>query len=103
MTVRCLVIMYTDRVRRTTRLTRHCPADYRDSVPYVRKTPQRTVGIDDELWADVHTIARARRERVSAIIRAALIDYRERNVHILLAERAAQTETSDEPGHAADA
>lgn len=72
--------------------------DYRDPVPYVRKTPQRTVGIDDELWADVHTIARARRERVSAVIRAALIRYRDEHAHLLLAERATQHDAD----HAAD-
>lgn len=61
-------------------------------MPYVRKTPQRTVGIDDELWADVHTIARERRERVAAVIRNALVRYREENMHVLLAARAAQSD-----------
>jgi hypothetical protein len=53
-----------------------------------RKTPLRSVGVDDELWADVHTIARARREAVSAVMRAALVRYREENLALLEAERA---------------
>lgn len=97
--MRCLGKCYTDRVRRTTRLTRQCPVDYGSGVPYVRKTPQRTVAVDDELWADVHTIARARREKVSAIIRAALVAYREAHANVLLAARAEQL---SEPEQSAD-
>ncbi|MDN5931331.1 MAG: hypothetical protein L0I24_09760 [Pseudonocardia sp.] len=59
-----------------------------------RKTPQRTVGVDDELWADCHAIARARRQRVSDVLRAALVAYRDNN-RDLLDEIKASTETDD--------
>lgn len=59
-----------------------------------RKTPQRTVGVDDELWADCHAIARARRQRVSDVLRAALVAYRDEN-RALLTEIKATTETDD--------
>lgn len=59
-----------------------------------RKTPQRTVGVDDELWADCHAIARARRQRVSDVLRAALVAYRDNN-RDLLDEIKATTETDD--------
>jgi hypothetical protein len=52
----------------------------------------RSIGIPDDLWADVHTIARARAENVSVVIRRALIEYRERHLELLIAERATQRE-----------
>lgn len=79
----CLVKCYTYGVMRATRLSGHCLVGYRADVPYVRKTPQRTVGIDDELWADVQAIAKAKRERVSAVIRSALVRYRDDNRAVL--------------------
>lgn len=52
-----------------------------------RKTPQRTVAIDDELWNDVMAIAKLRREKVSDVIRRALVDYRETHRALLDADR----------------
>jgi len=52
-------------------------------MPTVRRTTQHTVGVDDELWSDCQSIAKARRETVSAVIRAALVDYRAANTHLL--------------------
>lgn len=49
----------------------------------VRRTRQHTVGVDDELWSDCLAIAAERRERLSAVVRAALVDYRERHRAIL--------------------
>lgn len=70
-------------------VTRHSTVNYRGHVPPTqRKTPQRTVGVDDELWADAHTIARVRREKVPAVVRAALVRYRRENLELLEAERA---------------
>ncbi len=72
-----------------------CPVtDYAAGVATTRKTPQRTVGVDDELWADCHAIARARRQRVSDVLRAALVAYRDENRR-LLDEIKATTETDD--------
>ncbi len=51
-------------------------SDYGDDMPpIVRKTPQRTVAIDDELWKAAQRIAAKRREKVSDVLRAALRDY----------------------------
>jgi hypothetical protein len=47
-----------------------------------RKTPQHTVGIDDELWQTVNRIARVRRERVAQVIRASLVRYAEEHAHL---------------------
>lgn len=72
-----------------------CPVtDYAAGVATTRKTPQRTVGVDDELWADCHAIARARRQRVSDVLRAALVAYRDNN-RGLLDEIKASTDTDD--------
>lgn len=71
-----------------------CPVTYAAGVATARKTPQRTVGVDDELWADVHAIARARRQRVSDVLRAALVAYRDEN-RDLLNEIKSSTETDD--------
>lgn len=75
---------YPEGVSETTRRLRQCTVTrYRRDVPNVRKTPQRTVGIDDELWQDCQEIAKARRERVTAVIRAALVKYRDENRHLI--------------------
>lgn len=71
-----------------------CPVTYAAGVATARKTPQRTVGVDDELWADAHAIARARRQRVSDVLRAALVAYRDEN-RDLLNEIKSSTETDD--------
>jgi predicted transcriptional regulator len=44
-------------------------------MPTVRKTPQRTVGVDDELWQKAQRKARRRREKVSDVLRRALVEY----------------------------
>ncbi len=44
-----------------------------------RKTPQRTIGIDEEPWEAARHIARKRRERVPDVLRRALDDYVEEN------------------------
>jgi len=49
--------------------------DYGLTVPTSRKTPQRTVAIDDELWERVRQIAATRRETISEVIRRALVAY----------------------------
>lgn len=54
---------------------RHCTVSYRDPVPTIRKTPQRTVGVDDELWQAAQEIAKKRREKVSDVLRRALVVY----------------------------
>lgn len=48
-------------------------------MPQTRKTPQHTVGVDNELWQAAMRIARKRRERVSDVLRRALVDYVERH------------------------
>ena len=68
---------------RTATATRQRPVHYRARVATARKTPQRTVGIDDELWNDVQYIAKERREKVSDILRSALVEYREKHRRIL--------------------
>ncbi|MGH3599442.1 MAG: hypothetical protein ACRDQH_04050 [Pseudonocardiaceae bacterium] len=60
-----------------------------------RKTPQRTVGVDDELWADCHAIARVKRQRVSDILRSALVSYREENAAVLDEIKRAAPPTDD--------
>lgn len=72
----------------------HCPVTYAGGVATTRKTPQRTVGVDDELWADCHAIARVKRIRVSDVLRAALVKLREDN-RALLDEIKASTDTDD--------
>lgn len=64
-----------------------CPVSYGAPVATTRKTPQRTVAIDDELWNDVMAIAKLRREKVSDVIRRALVDYRETHRALLDADR----------------
>lgn len=68
-----------------TALLSHCPgSDYGPDVATTkRKTPQRTVGIDDELWESAQTIAAKRRERVPDVLRRALVEYVERHRELL--------------------
>ena len=49
------------------------------SVPPVRRTPQHTVAIDDELWQAAKRIAAKRHERVSDILRRAVFEYVEQH------------------------
>lgn len=73
-----------------------CPVtDYASRVTTVRKTPQRTVVVDDELWEDCKAIAAARRTRISDVIRARLLDYREENAALLAELRAAARADDD--------
>lgn len=58
------------------------------------RTTQHTIGVDDELWNDCMAIAKVRRETLSAVARAAYVDYRLRN-RALLDEIKATTETDD--------
>jgi hypothetical protein len=51
--------------------------------PYVRKTPQRTVAVDDELWDDCLAIAKVRRQKLSDVLRSALVTYRLENQALL--------------------
>lgn len=72
-----------------------CPVtDYAARVATTRKTPQRTVGVDNELWRDCHAIAKVKRVRVSDVLRGALVEFREEN-RVLLDEIKANTETDD--------
>jgi len=59
-------------------------------MPSIRRTTQHTVGVDDELWDDCMAIAKARRETMSQVIRAALVDYRAANATLLRELRADQ-------------
>lgn len=76
-----------------------CPVSAYDAdVPTVRKTKQRTVVVDDELWADCHLIARARRTRVSDVIRAKLLEFRDENADLLAEVKAATPADAHEKG-----
>ncbi len=48
-----------------------------------RKTPQRTIGIDDEPWEAARHIARKRRERVPDLLRRALDEYVEQGYGLI--------------------
>jgi hypothetical protein len=50
--------------------------------PTRRKTPQRTVGIDDELWERCLRIAKVRRENMTDVLRRAAFEYAEQNSHL---------------------
>ncbi len=63
---------------------RHClGTGYRPDVPTVRKTPQHTVVIDDVLWQTARRIAEKRHEKISDVIRQALVRYVARHKHLL--------------------
>jgi predicted transcriptional regulator len=62
----------------------HCPGTgYRSGMPTIRKTPQRTFAIDDEIWKKVSRIAKIRRETMSDVMRRAVVDYFEKHKHLL--------------------
>lgn len=63
---------------------RHClGSGYRPDVPTARKTPQHTVVIDDVLWQTARRIAAKRHEKISDVLRQALVRYVARNKHVL--------------------
>lgn len=49
----------------------------------VDRTTQHTIGVDDELWGDCMAVAKVRRETMSAVVRASLVDYRARHRDLL--------------------
>jgi len=61
-----------------------CPGSgYRaDMPPTKRKTPQRTVGIDDPLWEKCLRIAEVRRETMADVLRRAAVDYADKYGHL---------------------
>lgn len=63
---------------------RQCPVNgYGSDMPSItRKTRQRTIGIDDELWKKGQRIAAQRRETVSDVLRRALVEYTEKYGHL---------------------
>lgn len=52
-------------------------------MPTKRKTPQRTVAIDEELWDRCQRIAEIRRETMSDVLRRAAVDYDTEHRHLL--------------------
>lgn len=56
---------------------------YRAEMPTKRKTPQRTVAIDEELWDRCQRIAEIRRETMSDVLRRAAVDYDTEHRHLL--------------------
>ena len=58
----------------------------------VRRTTQHTVGVDDELWQDCLLIARARRTKLSQVIRDLLVSYREAHAGLLAQIKAEQAQ-----------
>ena len=48
-----------------------------------RGVRQHTVGVDDELWDDCVLIAKERRETLSNVLRARLVEYREEHRAVL--------------------
>jgi hypothetical protein len=50
--------------------------------PIERKTPQHTVAVENVLWQKVKRIAAKRHERISDVIRRALVDYADRYGHL---------------------
>lgn len=53
------------------------------SVPNKPKTPHRTIRVENELWADTMTIAKAKDETATDVIRRALEAYRDENRDLL--------------------
>jgi hypothetical protein len=65
-------------------LSHHTVNDYHQGMPTSsRKTAQRTVRIDDELWSDCQLIAAERRQALADVMRAALVQYRDDNRALL--------------------
>lgn len=52
-------------------------------MPTVRKTPQHTVVIDETLWQTARKIAAKRHEKISDVVRQALVRYVARYKHLL--------------------
>lgn len=50
--------------------------------PTKRRTPQRTVGIDDKLWEKCTRIAKVRRETMAEVLRRAAVEYAEKYGHL---------------------
>lgn len=58
-------------------------SDYRAGMPPTkRKTPQRTVGIDDPLWEKCQRIAKVRRETMAEVFRRSAVDYADKYGHL---------------------
>lgn len=63
---------------------RHClVSGYAPAVPTKRSTPQHTVAVDNDLWQTARRIAAIRREKISDVIRQALVRYVQRHKHLL--------------------
>jgi hypothetical protein len=56
---------------------------YAAPVPTKRATPQHTVAVDNDLWQTARRIAAARHEKISDVIRQALVRYVQRHKHVL--------------------
>ena len=56
---------------------------YASPVPTKRSTPQHTVAVDNDLWQTARRIAAIRREKISDVIRQALVRYVQRHKHLL--------------------
>ena len=50
--------------------------------PIERKTPQHTVAVENALWQKVRRISAKRHERISDVIRRALVEYVDRYGHL---------------------
>ena len=73
-----------DGSRRTLRNHRQSTGSgYAPCVPPIkRKTPQHTVVVDDALWDKAMRIAKKRHERVSDVLRRALVEYVDQYGHL---------------------
>jgi hypothetical protein len=56
---------------------------YASTVPTQRSTPQHTVAVDNDLWQTARKIAALRHEKISDVIRQALVRYVQRHKHLL--------------------
>jgi hypothetical protein len=56
---------------------------YAPPVPTKRSTPQHTVAVDNDLWQTARRIAAVRHEKISDVIRQALVRYVQRHKHLL--------------------
>lgn len=50
--------------------------------PSKRRTPQRTVAIDDVLWEKAQRISKVRRETMAEVLRRAVVEYTEKYGHL---------------------
>lgn len=63
---------------------RHClVTGYASAVPTQRSTPQHTVAVDEDLWQNARKIAALRHEKISDVIRQALVRYVQRHKALL--------------------